>query len=196
MSRKLFTFAAAVSVALCVATVSGLWWRSHARQDAAWYVTSSGDSYFIASAGGSIVLGWAQGEDSQGNEAAQGGHSYTFTFDETKRVIGTQSGGSFFTRAGLARALTYVPWGWRDEGSSVHLTDARCLVIPDWLILLILTLAGWQVVRSVRRLRQRRRLQSAGRCLACGYDLRATPGRCPECGTAVAGKGAGASPVS
>jgi hypothetical protein len=52
--------------------------------------------------------------------------------------------------------------------------------VPHWGILSLALLPGigWLIKRWVGRRRSR-----AGRCPTCGYDLRATPERCPECGT-------------
>jgi hypothetical protein len=55
------------------------------------------------------------------------------------------------------------------------------LRIPYWsLALLCLPLPAARGVGWWRR----RRTRKQGHCPACGYDLRATPDRCPECGTA------------
>jgi len=51
--------------------------------------------------------------------------------------------------------------------------------IPHWaLVMATAPIPLWRVIHS-RALRRRKR---EGLCAACGYDLRATPGRCPECG--------------
>ena len=56
------------------------------------------------------------------------------------------------------------------------------VAIPLWQLSLVLGAVVLQLAR-VHPLRLRRRRRRLGLCLACGYDLRGSEGRCPECGT-------------
>jgi len=61
--------------------------------------------------------------------------------------------------------------------------EGHALAIPFWLPLLFaLVLPIWAGLQRLRQHRRQRR-RARGLCAQCGYDLRATSGRCPECGT-------------
>jgi hypothetical protein len=75
-------------------------------------------------------------------------------------ALGFQYGGFEERRAGLRPGK--AAWG---------------LVVPMWALLL--PTAILPAARAWRRLARRR---APGLCASCGYDLRATPERCPECG--------------
>jgi predicted RNA-binding Zn-ribbon protein involved in translation (DUF1610 family) len=76
-------------------------------------------------------------------------------------------------------------WQWNQEkiASSVDLSLTQIgVVVPYWTLLLAAgSAAAWRVHRLRRRLA--REHSGAVPCVSCGYDLRATPARCPECGT-------------
>lgn len=59
-------------------------------------------------------------------------------------------------------------------------SSSTSLTVPFWFLVMLAAgaVTAW-VVPSLRRCWRR----FAGCCVKCGYDLRATPSRCPECGT-------------
>ena len=76
-----------------------------------------------------------------------------------------------FTRHAFAAALL--------DPTFPQVASGYELRFPLWLpTILLLAVSCWRVPPSMKRYRRRVR----GMCEACGYDLRASPDRCPECG--------------
>jgi hypothetical protein len=60
----------------------------------------------------------------------------------------------------------------------------RYFFVPNWFLMLLL--AAFPLIYGpflVKRHWELARARMRGHCDHCGYDLRATPDRCPECGT-------------
>jgi hypothetical protein len=169
MARRLFTALSALSLLLCVATLA-LWVRSYeSLHDWQW---SSAEGYWSVTVSrgvwrlhGAEVIGPGWTTTSRGLQHYRAPGAPDLTADP------------LYPRPGVG------PWGgcgWaahRDHNSAVWYVYS-----PGWLAPLAasaLPLRWWVLYRGRWR-RERRR--GRGHCPACGYDLRATPGRCPECG--------------
>ncbi len=68
------------------------------------------------------------------------------------------------------------PWSL----SPMQFSTTNSVMVPYWFIIMLATPIP---LVAIRRSLKRRRTEREGLCRACGYDLRASERRCPECGT-------------
>jgi hypothetical protein len=77
--------------------------------------------------------------------------------------------------------MLYIPW---KHGPSESVKFDMPVEMPNWLSIAIFAVLPmtWISAYLCSKWRNSTR-HKMGCCLTCGYDLRASPDRCPECGT-------------
>jgi hypothetical protein len=152
---------AAAAVALCV--------RSHWATDSVW-VRRGGVTATVMTARNGCLFHWTAGESDSG-----GRRWYRDSTDPDDMVRGNWR---FWTQSEPHRLFGVITWGRARYGVNGW---GMSILLPYWLLACGAAAAGTGLLMMSRPLRGRAR-RRAGQCVRCGYDLRATPDRCPECG--------------
>jgi hypothetical protein len=189
MLRRLFTLLSALSLLLCVLAVAA-WVRGRTHADAVTRTRSARDFAY-----------WFNGPDGVSYRSTRTNYDMRW-LKETGWKIGSarlspaptpanwtprDPPGVEFLGFRWARGAYVSPFFYSATARPNDRDDMTILVIPHWaLVAATLPLPVAWLLRRRRALRR----HGAGLCPSCGYDLRATPGRCPECGTVPAGKAA------
>ncbi len=168
--RRLCNVAAALSLGLCVATAA-LWVRSYRASDLV-HFTTPGRWFYVNACRGTFTAGtWLKAEHNP-SSLSPGWQGLPVKSIEWINPNDERKPRRLWRFAGFA----YV-----EPGPGGRLISHRKVYGPLWSFCI-----GWSILPAVWVWRWRSkagRLQT-GLCPTCGYDLRATPERCPECGTA------------
>ncbi len=185
LPRILLNLATALSLALCVA-VYVLWVRSGSRSDEVEWSRTRPVGYrgildervCWISDGGRVGV-WRRwlrtdGEEAGTVAAADGRPRWAYRSDTSPRR---------YNHLAKPAADGWGPLRWRTVETRLPRFDVRVGVVSvshaAAAVVCGALPAGRAVTWAARRWRQANR---PGLCPACGYDLRATPDRCPECG--------------
>jgi hypothetical protein len=189
MKRRVFNFAARVLLMMCLAAMT-LWARSYWQTDSVALPPSIPEispnphdrfrpnTLLIDSHRGRLRVMLL--DDRFGVIPWRESHSTFASFPATS-VAATEVWSGYRQPKPLAprQALGFEWDGGVSQGYSYY--PFRALTVPDWFLCFILaSTPGWALFAARRRSHHAK----PGLCRQCGYDLRATPERCPECGAA------------
>jgi hypothetical protein len=197
LSRHLFTICSAASLVLCVA-VCVLWVRSYWVGDTFRKRTASNaerivewrDLRFYSGAGG---LSFSRRYGRETGDAV-----WTVDFDDPPVFAWGRSRSPRYPSRIDGPPFDFDRWGFiwdrtvNDDirtgpsGTKLSHFSGLTIVAPYWAFCLVASVVPLVHVRRVLSgMWKRRASRRHGLCPRCGYDLCASPERCPECGAAV-----------
>jgi hypothetical protein len=174
----LFTVSAALSLLLFVLVIA-IWVRSHFALDEYflhWNVNQIGNrrSLLLQSDRGGFQVCW--GEQTASPQAFDGRYLPTIHADHFPL-----SGKPFNSVASKAHWFNINRYSIHYASNSSLNEDWTSIFGSIWLIAILAAILPTIWFVRFRKLRGAK--LHSGHCPICGYDLRATPDRCPECGT-------------
>lgn len=175
MKRRALMVLSALSLVLCLATAV-LWVRSLGHRGYVWWI------------GSQMTVGFRDMDGVVGIDFTRD-HGLYSPVSGTSRMYGWFfDGGPLGSRDRASlNSLSFNRWGfgvhvvhtvgrprgnWKIGGRTLWIVYA-----PYWLLVALTAMPPLLLCRGALKSRR-----SPGLCRQCGYDLRATPERCPECG--------------
>ena len=183
--RTLLTFLSLLSLLslLCCAATLALWLKAHGRPASALRLGSDPAAvhFLICGNGGLYFVTQEVSQSTDGSWTARiiGYSDVEVRFGNSSIASAMMYPASYGVGIGQRMVFRFTLYAGAGPNAVCSITY-RPIGLPFWLLAALTALppAMWLVAHHRRRTREAWR----GVCRRCGYDLRATPDRCPECG--------------